>query len=521
MSSVTTEVAPAAGGDIDGSPYGPVLPALVQRLQQAAQVLVPDAVEATGDPRIDGSVLLDRLVRQVHAHRDEASLWLLWTAIAASFPRPDDVIAARRALDLHDPPGAAAWLLNACFAAARSTGSPDMEIDVLVGQVVVDVDFCARNNLHTGIQRVVRETLPRWARDHDVVLVAWTARDGCYRTLSDTERRRVLEWGRHEAPDDKAPTLADDVSRRLVVPWRSTLVLPESTEPQRCPMLSAIGEFSGSTVAAIGYDCIPVVSPDLVHPALPDRFAQYLTAIKSVHRVAAISRSAAAEFEGFASMLTAQGRPGPSVAEVQLPVEVPEWVKASTAGPADPPMILGVGSFEPRKNQLAVMHAAERLWREGLRFQLTFIGGGGWRTEFDETFKKLSSAGRPIQRLTAVREEQLWQTYHDARVTVFASLHEGYGLPVAESLACGTPVVTTSYGSTREIAEGGGALLVDPRDDDALTDVLRRVLTDDALLEELRAQARARAPRTWDDYARELWDTVTEPAHQLRPDERS
>ena len=44
-------------------------------------------------------------------------------------------------------------------------------------------------------------------------------------------------------------------------------------------------------------------------------------------------------------------------------------------------MVLMVGSFEPRKNHLGVLHAAETLWREGLDFELTFIGGSGWGSE--------------------------------------------------------------------------------------------------------------------------------------------
>jgi glycosyltransferase involved in cell wall biosynthesis len=91
---------------------------------------------------------------------------------------------------------------------------------------------------------------------------------------------------------------------------------------------------------------------------------------------------------------------------------------------------------------------------------------------------------------------------------VFTSLHEGYGLPVAESLAYGTPTLTTEYGSTAEIAAEGGALTVDPRDDDALVGAMRRLLTDDALIEQLAADARQRPTRTWDDYARELWDVL-------------
>ncbi len=94
---------------------------------------------------------------------------------------------------------------------------------------------------------------------------------------------------------------------------------------------------------------------------------------------------------------------------------------------------------------------------------------------------------------------------------MFPSLHEGYGLPVAESLAFNLPVITSSYGSTAEIGAGGGALLIDPRDDRALTDAMRDLLTDDELLARLRAETRGNVSRTWNDYSAELWEYLVEP----------
>jgi glycosyltransferase involved in cell wall biosynthesis len=168
--------------------------------------------------------------------------------------------------------------------------------------------------------------------------------------------------------------------------------------------------------------------------------------------------------------------------------------------------VLVVGSHEPRKNHLAVLHAAEVLWREGLRFRLHLIGGPGWTTTaFDERLAALRSAGRDVEAQRSADDDALWAAYRRARFSVFPSLHEGYGLPVVESLALGTPVVATSYGSVGELAADGGVVPVDPRDDDALADAMRSLLVDDELLDRLRAEARDRPARTWDDYARELW----------------
>jgi glycosyltransferase involved in cell wall biosynthesis len=103
--------------------------------------------------------------------------------------------------------------------------------------------------------------------------------------------------------------------------------------------------------------------------------------------------------------------------------------------------------------------------------------------------------------MRGMSDDELWQLIRDASFTVFISLHEGFGLPVAESLACGTPVLTTAYGSQGEIAAGGGALTVDPRDDTAVVDSLRRMLTDQELLSRLRAEAAERPTDTWSEYA--------------------
>ena len=85
------------------------------------------------------------------------------------------------------------------------------------------------------------------------------------------------------------------------------------------------------------------------------------------------------------------------------------------------------------------------------------------------------------------------------------SLNEGYGLPVAESLYAGTPVVTSDFGSLAEIAAGGGCVLVDPRDDSAIAAGIRSLIEDDELHSRLSAEASALRPRTWAEYAADVW----------------
>jgi glycosyltransferase involved in cell wall biosynthesis len=384
---------------------------------------------------------------------------------------------------------------------------PGREVLVVTDRVVVDVDHSARHELHTGIQQVVRRTLPLWERDHPILAVAWTDDRANWRTLSGAEKQRVLRRGLSAEADAAAPPV-------LVIPWRTVVILAETPPPEACGRLAALAQYSGNAVVAIGYDCIPVVSADLVPASESQRFARYLTVLKYARRIAGVSRSATAEFAGFAAAVPAQGLPAPTVLECALPAS-PAPPADSAPGPAGSPLVVCVGSLEPRKNHLALLYASERLWREGLDFRLLLMAGSGWGEEIPAMISRLQQAGRPLTVRRSATDAEVTAAYQTARFSVLPSLHEGYGLPVAESLAVGTPVITANYGSTQQIAADGGALTINPRDDEALLEAMRRLLTDDHLLLTLRRQAQARPTRTWEHYAADLWDHLVEP---VRPE---
>jgi glycosyltransferase involved in cell wall biosynthesis len=172
-------------------------------------------------------------------------------------------------------------------------------------------------------------------------------------------------------------------------------------------------------------------------------------------------------------------------------------------------MVLCVGTHEPRKNHLALLHAAELLWREGVGFNLVLVGGRSWNDDrFVEELARARARNRPVKTVTTMSDTMLWAAYRVARCMVFPSLNEGFGLPVAEALACGTPVVTSEYGSMAEIAADGGAILVDPRNDHSIAAGMRTVLTDDDVHAQLATAARARPRRTWEQYADDVWSAL-------------
>ena len=429
--------------------------------------------------------------------------WLAFVAFLGRFPERPELAALRRELLLDAPE-------RAFFAAgvrlALRTAGAARPMRLVSDRPVVDVGHTATTDHNSGIQRVVRRTLPHWfgAAQDEPELVVWTPDDHGYRATSERERATLLSWG-----SDRTG-LSGAAPEELVVPWRTTVVLPEVVLRPRAAALAALAADSGNRVAAIGYDLIPLVSADLVEPVESNKSAEYVETIKHADVVAGISRSAASEFAGLVAQLPAQGLAGPRVVAVPLGEEALD-VPVDDAGADDgAPLILCVGSTEPRKNQTAVLAAASILHREGLAFRLAFVGGGPARyaIPFDAEVARLAAAGMAVESHRSMGDRELARLYARARCTVMVSLHEGYGLPVVESLGRGVPVVCSDHGSLAEIAEGGGCLTVDARDPLAIASALRRMIEDDALVAALAAEARARPPRTWAVYAAELREAL-------------
>ena len=482
--------------------------AVGQRLAELVAVLDPSAPAERPAGLAD---LLERLLPLL-ADADHSRIWLLLAVLQGNLPSPEAVLATYRVAVLDGALAAVAHVADTGILASGQNG-PYPEVRVVTGRVLVDVHHTAQTDFATGIQRVTREATRRWMQWHQPLLLGWRPELSSLRALSGPEAKRAC-WGGPPVPiPDGDP---------VVVPWQCTYVLPElAAEVTRTTFLQALAQYSTNTLNVIGYDLVPVTTAETSHIGLIPGFSRNLAAVRHARVVVPISAGAAGEYRGWRMMLSGTGLPGPEIVEVLLPAQAPVEDEAATARARDRltlgsvPMVLVVGSHEPRKNHVAVLHAAELLWREGLTFSLAFIGGNSWNSEaFQADLGRLKAAGRPVEAISAADDDLLFGGYRSARFTVFPSLNEGFGLPVTESLSCGTPVITSRYGSMAEIAAEGGALLVDPRDDHDLTDAMRRLLTDPSLHAELVAQARARPVRTWDEYARETWSLLVSGVHE-------
>jgi glycosyltransferase involved in cell wall biosynthesis len=154
------------------------------------------------------------------------------------------------------------------------------------------------------------------------------------------------------------------------------------------------------------------------------------------------------------------------------------------------------------------LEATARL-RDGkaIPHKLVFVGKRGWN--YSDVFAAVERLGlsQDVQFLDYVPDRWLPSIYNLADALVFPSLYEGFGLPVVEAMASGTPVITSPNGALKDIA-GDAAVYMEPENVENIAEILYQTLTDSQLLEELRARGLRRA-------AEFSWEKAAEMTRQL------
>lgn len=459
-------------------------------------LLIEQTSTGSGRP-VSIAEALDRL-QSIWTRPDEGLAYLALAVMRSSIPTAAEVVRFRRA-----------WRVDGIAATmrplTRRVRFPLPAVRIANG-LIVDVTDTSRSRFTTGIQRVARESLVRWP-SAGVELVSWQRGRARLVAVTDEERGRVVGGN----PRSDAP------AHEVIVPFEARFFLPEiAVDPVRTPALRVIAEFARCHTVAIGFDCIPVSTAEYVSPAMPGAFSKYLSTLSEFDDVVAISASAGDEFRGWRSMLRGAGLTGPEISVAELPFSAEHVDDAAVTRTRrslglddDTTVVLSVGSHEPRKNHLALLEAAEVAWRSGREFALVMVGGNSWDTyEFDTLVERLRDEGRQVLTPSKVDDETIWSLYRTARFSVFCSFNEGFGLPVAESLASGTPVIASDRGSMRTLAAGNGGVLVDPFEPGRLAAEMIRLLDDDDVIESLREQSSSVAKSSWDVYASTLWSVV-------------
>ena len=388
----------------------------------------------------------------------------------------------------------------------------------------LDVTSSCKSPMNTGVQRVVRELFRALAAVLPVTPLIWDPGLRAYCTLSRRERgflERPFAAG--AAPEAEPGRRANPVpvwskfARRLthrfnrldlpaLLTAADTLFVPEIFQDNRVPWLTALAAHSPARRVGICYDLITLRHPEFSTPAREAGFAPYIQALGTFDHVLAISRETRDDLHAF--WREAGREQTPPVSVCSLPVDHAGTSRRVEPPPAGSPrpMVLSVGTFEPRKNHLVLLAAAERLWARGIDFELTLVGRttAHWGARVLAALEVLQTAGRPLRWLRHVDDRTLRQTYARCAFTVFPTLVEGFGLPILESLWHGRPCICGVNGALGEVSAGGGCLPVDQTDPAALAAAIERLLTDPILRLELSAQAAARPFDTWESLIEKL-----------------
>ncbi len=259
------------------------------------------------------------------------------------------------------------------------------------------------------------------------------------------------------------------------------------------------------------YDTIPVKLPQLCVADVSRQFAHYFADLAwAADRILCISDSTRRDL---LELMQRLGVPAPDARRVHLGGDIlPAAASSAPVSPAiapllERPYLLFVSTIERRKNHEILYRAYTRLAEQGLDLpQLVFVGMPGWGVQELLSDIRLDPRiqGRIVQ-LNHVNDADLAVLYQHARFTLYPSLYEGWGLPVAESLAFGKYCLCSSTSSLPEVGQDFVDYL-DPWDLPAWVDKLRFLITHPEWVDARNADIAARyRPHPWNATAAEIY----------------
>lgn len=368
------------------------------------------------------------------------------------------------------------------------------------------VDHTCRFAHNSGIQRCVRSLARALLQlGQPLIPVVW---DRTEKQLAPAGAAALAHLARWSGPAVEAWSAWPQPEAENAPSWLLIVELvsgPHNPSPEQ---LRAATNPLGVQLAWLFHDAIPVRWAAL-YGAAADQAAQcharYMTALAGYERVFCNSHTTR---EHLLSFLREQRIPMRPERILALPLAE----DFGTARPAAPParktteqiQLLCVSTLEPRKNHRGLFKALAWLHSQGLKnWQLQLVGWGA-DGQVVQQLERARVRGLPIHWHGRADDTALEALYQHSDLTVYPSLEEGFGLPVAESLWQRRPCLCSGEGALGERAAAGGCLTVNTADWRAIAAGLERLLVNPELRLQLRLQADQRSFRRWCNVAEEL-----------------
>ena len=379
----------------------------------------------------------------------------------------------------------------------------------------LDLSHTSHTRARTGVQRVARSL--RKALGEQALGVCFDPYERSWRPLSKAEELTL---------DSTAPATARGSRWSLAASLRGRMrrlrkknaalsalatkdgggpdgvLVPEIFSPAVARALPQLFAASPGPRVALFHDAIALQHPEFTPRGTVARFPAYLQELLQFDGIAAVSEASRQSLLDYWSWLGVSRLP--EVKAIPLGLDPP--AAAPAPAPAGEPTILCVGSIEARKNHVALLEACEALWARGLKFRLHLVGLAHAETGGPavKRIAALKGAGRSLRYDGPADERALEESYGGASFTVYPSLAEGYGLPVAESLSRGLPCLCRFEGALGEIARGGGCIDLADAGPRAIAAAIEELLFSAGRLAALSEAARSRRFRTWPEYVDDL-----------------
>ncbi|MGA2691078.1 MAG: glycosyltransferase [Opitutaceae bacterium] len=379
--------------------------------------------------------------------------------------------------------------------------------------LLLDVSHTSHTRARTGIQRVVRSL--QGALAARALAVCFDPYLGAWRPLEAFEEenlasprpasRRGARWPLSARLKGRLRRLRSGKLPAIPGADYAGVLVPEIFSPEVASALPRLFQASRGPRVALFHDAIALQFPELSPRGSVARFPGYLRELLQFDGVAAISEASKASLIEYWKWLGVSQAPRVTAITVGLDPGAPAGIRQPPSGP---PTLLCVGSIEARKNHIALLDACESLWARGLPFKLRLIGLANAETGRPALLRmaELKAAGRPVQYNGPEDEAGLEAAYRECAFTVYPSLVEGFGLPVAESLTRGKPCLCRMDGALGEIAREGGCLSLGKAGSQEIAAAIAELLESPSKLAPLEEAARARRFKGWTDYAGELLD---------------
>ena len=269
----------------------------------------------------------------------------------------------------------------------------------------------------------------------------------------------------------------------------------------------------GAAFVCMVHDLIPIEFGEYARPTEP---ARHQRRIDTVARLAdGIICNSEATRRSLQPWLEAARPVPPPVLVAHLGVDPP---RPAPPNPDTPPYFVFLGTIEPRKNHLLILHLWRRLAESGTKLRLVMVGRRGWE---NEQVIDMVERCEPLRGLVTERDSlsdaETTALMQGARAVLLPSFAEGYGLPVAEALAHGAPVLCSPLPALREVGQDVPDYL-DPLDGPAWQRAIEDYATPDSprRAAQLLRLAHWRAPIWQGPHPRRFWPSPT-PSQGRRP----